>query len=110
MYKHRVIVREKYFVKSVRSRNFFWSVFYRIRSEYGEIQSISPNSVRMRENTDQKTPSTDTFHAVKYYVYQILTPRVHKMVEHKLKILQQEFYCLFDRFENTRSDKVQVID
>ena len=31
-----------------------WSVFSRIRTEYGEIQSISPYSVRMRENTDQK--------------------------------------------------------
>ena len=38
-------------VKSVRIRGFFWSVFSRIRTEYGEILS---NSVRMRENTDQK--------------------------------------------------------
>ena len=27
---------------------------FQIRTEYGEIQSISPYSVRMRENTDQK--------------------------------------------------------
>ena len=33
---------------------FFWSVFSRIQTEYGKILSISPNSVRMRENTDQK--------------------------------------------------------
>ena len=32
---------------------FFWSVFSRIWSEYGEILRISPHSVRMRENTDQ---------------------------------------------------------
>ena len=31
----------------------FWSVFSSIRTEYGEIQSISPHSVQMRENTDQ---------------------------------------------------------
>ena len=31
-----------------------WSVFSRIRTEYGEIQSISLYSVRMRENMDQK--------------------------------------------------------
>ena len=30
----------------------FWSVFSRIWTEYGDIQSISPHSVRMRENTD----------------------------------------------------------
>ena len=31
----------------------FWSVFSHIRTEYGEIRSISPYSVRMRENVDQ---------------------------------------------------------
>ena len=31
----------------------FWSVFFLIQTEYGEIFSISPYSVRMRENTDQ---------------------------------------------------------
>ena len=30
-----------------------WSVFSLIRTEYGEIQSISPYSVQMRENVDQ---------------------------------------------------------
>ena len=34
----------------------FWSVYSRIRTEYGKIQSrISPYSVRMRENTDQSS-------------------------------------------------------
>ena len=31
----------------------FWSVVSRIRTECGEMRSISPYSVRMRENTDQ---------------------------------------------------------
>ena len=31
----------------------FWSVFSRIQTEYGEIRSIFPYSVRMRKNTDQ---------------------------------------------------------
>ena len=34
-------------------QRFFWSVFSRIRIEYGEILRIFP-SVQMRENTDQK--------------------------------------------------------
>ena len=34
----------------------FWSVFSRIRTEYGEILSISPYSVQMWGNTDQKKP------------------------------------------------------
>ena len=33
---------------------FLRYVFSRIRTEYGEILRISPNSVRMRENIDQK--------------------------------------------------------
>ena len=41
-------------VKSVQMQNLFWSVFSRIRIEYGEIRSTSPYSVRMRENKDQK--------------------------------------------------------
>ena len=39
-------------VKSVQIRSYFWSVFSRLRTEYREIRSISPQSVRMRENTD----------------------------------------------------------
>ena len=39
-------------VKSVQIRNFFWSVFYCIRTE---ILRISLYSVRMRESTDQKS-------------------------------------------------------
>ena len=33
---------------------FFWTVFSAIRAEYREIRSISPYSIEMRENTDQK--------------------------------------------------------
>ena len=35
----------------------YWSAFSRIRTEYGEILSISPNTHRI-------TPKTDNFHAV----------------------------------------------
>ena len=41
-------------MKSVQIRCFFWSAFSGIRTEYGEILRISPYSVRMWENTDQK--------------------------------------------------------
>ena len=34
----------------------FWSVFSSIQTEYGEIRSISPYSVQMRENTDELSP------------------------------------------------------
>ena len=41
-------------MKCVQIRSFFWSVFSRIWTKYGKIQSISPYSVHMRENTNQK--------------------------------------------------------
>ena len=46
--------------------DFFWSVFSRIRTEYGEVLRISPYSVRMRENANhtRKYQNTDTFYAV----------------------------------------------
>ena len=40
---------------------FFWSVFCYIRTEYGEIQSISAYSVRMRVNTVQKNSVSGHF-------------------------------------------------
>ena len=43
-----------HWVKSTQIRSFYWSVFSRIRTEYGEIRGVSPYSPRMRENTDQK--------------------------------------------------------
>ena len=46
------------YLRSLRKKcpysEFFWTVFYRIHIEYGKIPSISPNSVRLRENADQK--------------------------------------------------------
>ena len=40
---------------------FLWSVFSRIRTEYGEILRISPYSVQMQENTDQKNSECGHF-------------------------------------------------
>ena len=42
----------------------FWSGFSRIWIEYGEVQSISPYSVRLRKIQTRKTPNTGTFHAM----------------------------------------------
>ena len=41
-------------LKRVRIRKIFWSVSSSIWIEYGEMRSISPYSVRMLENMDQK--------------------------------------------------------
>ena len=42
----------------------FWFVFPLIWTEYGEIRSISPYSVRIWENADQNNNESDIFHAV----------------------------------------------
>ena len=54
-----------HFVKKVRIWSYSGPHF---RIEYREIRSISPNSVRMRENADQSNPKyghfshSDSFH------------------------------------------------
>ena len=48
-------------VKSVQVRSFFWSVFFRIRTEYGDLLRKSLYSVRIRENKDQKKLRVWTF-------------------------------------------------
>ena len=41
-------------VKSVHILSFFWSVFSRIRTEYGDLLRKFSYSAQMRENTRQK--------------------------------------------------------
>ena len=52
------IKKKKFFLRLALRENcpyleLFWSAFSHIRTEYGEILRISPESVRMRENEDQ---------------------------------------------------------
>ena len=47
--------------KICRYSELFWSVFYRIWTEYGDMWSISPYSVRMQENTDQNNSEYGKF-------------------------------------------------
>ena len=53
---------------------FFWSVFSRIQTEYGEILHISSYSARMWKKTDQKNSEYGHFsHSVSYKsLYNIL--------------------------------------
>ena len=41
-------------MKSVQIQSFFWSVFFCIRTEYGDLLCKSPYSVWIREKTDKK--------------------------------------------------------
>ena len=47
------LIRSSTLRKTFPYSELFWPTFSRIRTQYGEIQSISPFSVRMQENTYQ---------------------------------------------------------
>ena len=50
---------------------FFWSVFSRIWTEYSETRSISPYSVRMKENKDQKNSKYGHFSCSEGFIFQL---------------------------------------
>ena len=51
---------------------FFWFIFSRIWTSYREIRSISPYSVRMRENTNQKKSEYGHFPHIVYMFARVL--------------------------------------
>ena len=50
--------------KKCQYSELFWSVFSSIWTEYGEIRSISPYSIRVSRMRTRMTSNTDTFHTV----------------------------------------------
>ena len=46
------VTTTKHCVTSVEIRSYFWSVFFSIRTEYGDL--LCKSSVRIQENMDQK--------------------------------------------------------
>ena len=50
---------------------FFWSLFSRIQTKYGEILRIFPYSVRMRGNKDQKNSKYGHFSRIDIYCMKI---------------------------------------
>ena len=53
-------------VKSVQILSYFWSVFFCIQTQYGEMLHISPHSVRIytEKHGPEITLYLDSFHAV----------------------------------------------
>ena len=71
----------------------FWFAFSRIGTEYGEIRSFSPYSVRIWENAEQNN-FTDTFHAV---AFRFLLPKVGSKIEELLGLASQVLPTYLDR-------------
>ena len=70
-YKDKQILRKcNQLSKKCLYSGLFWSVFSRIRTEYGEIRSISPYSVRIRENKDQNNSEYGHFSRSDWFIHQ----------------------------------------
>ena len=54
VFKKDLKLSKRHFVKSFQIRSFFWSIFCFIWTEYGDLLSKSPYSVRIQENMDQE--------------------------------------------------------
>ena len=84
-------------------KNFSWSVFARIRTEYGDIRSNCPYSVRIRENADQKKLRIlDTFHAVmgdrkdpKIFLYRLEVLKVKLLIHSKISYASYFDFTLY---------------
>ena len=71
MCQYKTLEKQRIFTKQYLENNntawrmsvfrVFWSLFSHIRTEYGEIRSISLYSVLIRENTDQKNSEYGQF-------------------------------------------------
>ena len=60
-------------MKCVQIRSFFWSVFSRIRTEFGEILHISLYSVRIREIRTRKNSVFEHFSRSESYNLRVLS-------------------------------------
>ena len=93
-------------MENARIRSFSGPCFSRIRTEYGEILRISPYSIRMRENADQKNSKYGQLSRSDKDILFRLTMSIRVLTIHI--ILKETFkrphivtiYYLIDLFEN----------
>ena len=86
------------------------SIFFRIQNENGKIQSISPYSVRIRENTARKTPNTETFHVRCATIVKMLQSRLPSTKWHWLMLRRisyffqksTEYFCIANKLHKSR--------
>ena len=93
-----VTIRNMHCVKSVQIQSYFWSAFSRIRTEYGGIRSISPYSVWMRENTDQKKLRIWTFFKQKLNMVCAMLWSTPDMILRNQSMLNNSFLYFFYTF------------
>ena len=67
---------------------FFWSVFSRIRTEYGKVLRISLHSVRIREYTDQKNSEFIRYYLLLLFIINLFYIGNHLNIFYKISMLQ----------------------
>ena len=77
------------------------SAFSRIRTEYGEILSISPYSVRMRENADQNNSEYGNFSRSYPFIQVSLEWRFSELFSANVSLWSQYKYIAFNIFSCT---------
>ena len=116
-------------MKSVQIRCYFWSEFFCIRTEYGDVRSKSPYSVLIQKKTAERTSYLDSFHAVNVIcntdyieddmlmaLLSTLNVMVLQICCHELFLrhcwLEQGVVCLYYRCDDLfyRSNKSGAID
>ena len=93
---------EIFSVKIVQIRSFFWSVFYHIWTEYGDIRSKYPSISVFGRNMEkygpEKTPYLHFFHTVfcQHYSYKNLQNKNYKFLQNlEFKIFSSPFFRKF---------------
>ena len=82
-------------------RVFLWSVFFRIRTEYGEILHICPYSVRVRENTNQEKVRIRT-HFTQGVEKQLSIKAGHSYLKLSLPYNSEGFLDFYNKKQNSK--------
>ena len=82
-----------------------WFAFSRIRTEYGEIRSISPYSVEIRENADQNNSEYGNFLRSVFKKSQILSNMISNNIYNKSKHFDIDVNVQVDN-ENTKTKQI----
>ena len=82
-----------------------WFAFSRIRTEYGEIRSISPYSVEIRENADQNNSEYGNFLRSVFKKSQILSNMISNNIYNKSQHFDIDVNVQVDN-ENTKTKQI----
>ena len=86
----------KSLLKKCPYSELFWSVFSRIRTEYGEIRSVSLYSVRMRKNTDQNNSEYGHFSGSVYFCFDLFFHEICHS-DPVCSVIRNQWNCTYEK-------------